>query len=134
MRHLYGLFLVGPPKHWVCINPFITGILQIKFCKILFISHLWNVNNDIICGGVLPYLGMVVGSEVMISVFEIFVPIVYLNSIRLTPSFCRNISFSLSHLVPEILGPKIGHIFHKNVLFNNLEAFCFNFLLDFLSS
>ncbi len=25
---------------------------------------------------------------------------------------------SLSHLVPEILGPKVGIIFHQNVLFN----------------
>ncbi len=28
------------------------------------------------------------------------------------------IGLSLSHLVPEILGPKFGLIFHQNVLFN----------------
>ncbi len=28
------------------------------------------------------------------------------------------IGLSVSHLVPEILGPKFGLIFHKNVLFN----------------
>ncbi len=43
----------------------------------------------------------------------------YLNTIRLTPSFCRKkIGLSLPHLVPEILGPKVGLIFHQNVFFN----------------
>ncbi len=45
--------------------------------------------------------------------------ILYLNTIRLTLSFSRKtIGLSLSHLVPEILGPKVGLIFHQNVLFN----------------
>ncbi len=36
------------------------------------------------------------------------------------PLFCRKkISLSLSHLVTETLGPKIGLIFHLNVLFNS---------------
>ncbi len=30
----------------------------------------------------------------------------------------KKISLSLSHLVPEILGTKVGQIFHQNVLFN----------------
>ncbi len=30
----------------------------------------------------------------------------------------KKIGLSLSHLVPEILGPKFGLIFHQNVLFN----------------
>ncbi len=34
-------------------------------------------------------------------------------------------------LVPEILGPKVGVMFHQNVLFNNFEAFSINFLLWF---
>ncbi len=38
---------------------------------------------------------------------------------------------SLSHLVPEILGPKVGLIFHQNVLFNRFKAFCINFPLMF---
>ncbi len=30
----------------------------------------------------------------------------------------KKIGWSLSHLVPEILGPKVGLIFHQNVLFD----------------
>ncbi len=43
----------------------------------------------------------------------------------------KKIGFSLSHLVPEILGPKVGLIFHQNVLFNRFKAFCINFPLIF---
>ncbi len=50
------------------------------------------------------------------------------------PSFCRKIGLSLSHSVPEILGPKVGLMFHQNVVFNSFEAFCINFLLDFRSN
>ncbi len=50
-------------------------------------------------------------------------------SIRLGPYFIpqhnpidplflqKKIGFSLSHLVPEILGPKVGLIFHQNLFF-----------------
>ncbi len=34
----------------------------------------------------------------------------------MTPSFCRKNGFAPSHLVPEILGPNVGLIFHQNVL------------------
>ncbi len=37
----------------------------------------------------------------------------------------------LSHLVPEILGNKVGLIFHQNILFNRFKAFCINFPLTF---
>ncbi len=30
----------------------------------------------------------------------------------------KKIGLSLSHLIPDILGPKLGLIFHQNVLFN----------------
>ncbi len=33
------------------------------------------------------------------------------------------IGLSLSHLVPEILGPKVGLSFHQNVLFNCFRHF-----------
>ncbi len=46
------------------------------------------------CSGLLPYLGMV-GRFHGDDLFW---------------------GFSLSHLVPEILGPKVGLIFHQNVL------------------
>ncbi len=47
--------------------------------------------------------------------------------------FClqKKIGLSLSHLVLEILGPKLGKFFQQNVLFNRFHAFCINFLLDF---
>ncbi len=50
------------------------------------------------------------------------------------PFYCREISLSLSHEVPEILGPKVGQIFHQNVWFNSFWAFCINFFLDFRSN
>ncbi len=37
----------------------------------------------------------------------------------------------LSHLLPEICGPKVDLIFHQNVLFISFEAFCMKFHLDF---
>ncbi len=60
-----------------------------------------------------------------------WVSFLYLNTIWLTPSFCINISLSLSHLIQEILGPKIGLFFHQNVLFDRFKTFCIKFLLDF---
>ncbi len=53
------------------------------------------------------------------------------NSILLTPSFCRKIGLCQSHLVPEIIWPKVGLIIHKNLFY--FEVFCTNFLLDFRS-
>ncbi len=49
------------------------------------------------------------------------------------PLSAEKISLSPSHLVPEIIGPKVDLIFHQNVLVNRFEAFCINFLLDFRS-
>ncbi len=89
-------------------------------------------------GWVLPYLHMVgrfCGDDPHFEDFQSnWVPILYPNTIQLTPSFCRKIGLSLSHLVPEILGPKFGLIFHQNVSVNRFEAFCINFLLDFQSN
>ncbi len=45
------------------------------------------------------------------------------------PLSAEKISLSLSHLVPEILGPKVGLIFDQNVLFNRFKAFYVNFPL-----
>ncbi len=44
-----------------------------------------------------------------------------------SPFSAEKISLSLSHLVPEILWPKVGLIFHQNVLVNRFDAFCINF-------
>ncbi len=41
------------------------------------------------------------------------------NLIEPLPLSAEKIGLSLSHLVPEILGPKVGLIFHQNVLFNS---------------
>ncbi len=87
-------------------------------------------------GGVLPYLCMVgrfCGDDPRFCDFQSdWVPILYLNTIRLTPSFSRKkICLSLSHLVPEILGPTVGLMFHHNVLFNRFKAFCINCHLIF---
>ncbi len=80
-------------------------------------------------GGGLLYLGMVGrfrGDDSRFGDFQSdWVLILYLTTIRLTPSFCRKKSVYLSYLVSYILGP---------VMFNRFEAFCINFLLDFRSN
>ncbi len=58
-------------------------------------------------------------SRVMTPIFEIFNPIgslFYVSSRShwpLSPVFAEKFGFSLSHLVPEILGPKVDLIFHQ---------------------
>ncbi len=53
----------------------------------------------------------------------------------LKPSFCRNkIGLSLSHLVPEILGPKVSLIFHLNVFFLQIFSILCQFTLNFRSN
>ncbi len=73
-------------------------------------------------GGVLTYLGMVErfrGDDPRFWDFlSDWVYILYLNTIWLTPFSAEKIGLSLSHLVPEILAPKVGVIFHQNVLLN----------------
>ncbi len=71
----------------------------------------------ILPGWVLPYLGMVGrfrSDDLHFWDFQSdWVPILYLNTIRLsTEKIDLSLSTSLSHLVPEILGPKVGLIFH----------------------
>ncbi len=43
----------------------------------------------------------------------------------------KNLVLSLSHLVPEILEPKHGLMFHPNVLFNSFKKFASIFPLVF---
>ncbi len=58
----------------------------------------------------------------MTPVFEIFDPIgsiFYTSTQSDGPPFsAEKICLSLSHFLPEILGPKVGVISHQNVLFN----------------
>ncbi len=58
----------------------------------------------------------------MTEVFEIFNPIgsIFIPQHNPIDLFFlqKKIGLSLSHLVPEILGPKVVVIFHQNVLFN----------------
>ncbi len=99
-------------------------------------------------GWVLPYLGMVgrfPGDNPRFGDFQSdCVPILYLNTIRLTPSFCRKkIGLFLSHLVPEILEPKFGLLDFKHfvsifiLIFNPIDpqyaAGGTPFLIDFRS-
>ncbi len=66
-------------------------------------------------------------------VFGIFDPIGFLLCLTMFRLTAEKFGLSLSHLVQEILEPKVGLIFHQNVLFNSFEAFYINFLLDFRS-
>ncbi len=56
-----------------------------------------------------------------------WVPILYLNIIFLQ----KKIGLSLSHVVPEILRPKVGLIFHKSVFFLQILSICINFSIIF---
>ncbi len=62
------------------------------------------------------------GSTVMTPGFEICDPtgsLFYVSTRSDCPLFLhKKICLSLSHLVPEILGPKVALPFHQNVLFN----------------
>ncbi len=88
-------------------------------------------------GGALPYLNMVGNFCSIDPRFLHFLiplcPFFMSNLILLIPSFCRKISLSISHLVPEIIWAKIGLIFHKHLSIDHFEAFDTNFLLDFQS-
>ncbi len=72
-------------------------------------------------GGVLPYLEMVGRFRRDDPRFGDFNPIgslFYTSSQSDWPLSAEKIGLSLSHLVPEILGPKIDLIIYKKVLFN----------------
>ncbi len=47
------------------------------------------------------------------------------------PLFAEKISFSPSHIVPEIIWPKVGLMFHQNLSFNYFKSLYTNFLLIF---
>ncbi len=49
------------------------------------------------------------------------------------PLSAEKICLSLSHLIPEIIWPKVGLFFHKSLSFDTFEAICTTFLLDFRS-
>ncbi len=73
-------------------------------------------------GGVLPYLGIVVrfhSDDPRFLRFSIQLGPYFIPQLNLIyPLFYKKIGLSLSHLVPEILGPKLDLMFHLNVLFN----------------
>ncbi len=69
-------------------------------------------------------------------VFEIFDPIgslIYASSSSDSPPLSaeRKSVCLLSHLVPEILGPKVGLIFHHNALLKSFKHFVSIFSLIF---
>ncbi len=86
-------------------------------------------------GGVLPYLGMVGkfrGYDPRFGDFQSdWVPILYPTQYNWPTLSTEKIGLSLSHLVQEILGSKVGLIFYQNVLFNRFNAFYINFPLIF---
>ncbi len=80
-------------------------------------------------GGGLPYLKLVENLHMIDPSFWHFpILIVWLNSIPLTPSFCIKICLFLSHIVPKIIGPNVGLIFHQNLSFLQFSIW-FLFLL-----
>ncbi len=48
----------------------------------------------------------------MFLIFSFWIIILLLYLIPFTPSFCRQKSVFPSHLVPKIIAPKVGLIFH----------------------
>ncbi len=98
------------------------------------VSPCWYEQFDMVWfqGSVLPYLGMVgrFHSDDPRFLFSIWLGSYGMHTRDLIdpPLSAEKISLSLSYLVPEILGPKVGLIFHQNVLFNSFWAVCMNFL------
>ncbi len=88
---------------------------------------------------VIPYLGMLgrfCGNDPGFGDFQSdLVPILYLNTIWLTPlsteKNCLSLSH-LSHLVPEILWSKIGQIFHQIYLLTDFRHFVSIFFFIFI--
>ncbi len=102
--------------------------------------HYSFVKSNAYPGRVLPYLGMVrrfcrddpvlglfnpnyTWTRPISSLAEDWVPILYLITIRLTPSFCKRINSSLSHLVPETLQHKVSLIFHQMYYLTDFKHF-----------
>ncbi len=97
--------------------------------------YYWKDRNWSGGGGGLPYLGMVGrfrGDDPHFGGFQTdWVPILYLNTIQLTPSFCRTkwlVSLTFSSIDPR-LGPNIGLIFHQNVFFWQILSILYQFSL-----
>ncbi len=132
---------------YVCqtIQPYVLPIIQFYVCRLMpkvaqySYTMQWSVcysemdinmcNRSIqtvTCtrgGGVLPYLGMVErfrGDDPPFLRFSIRLGLYFIPQRNPNDSFfsAETIGLSLSHLVPEILGPKVAVIFHQNVLFN----------------
>ncbi len=105
---------------------------QGRHCRHL-LMHAWlycslpseklSGNHKHITWWVLPYLGMVGKFLSENPVFEILNPICSLlyasNESDWPPLSAQIIGTSLSHLVSEIFGPKVGLNFHQSVLFNS---------------
>ncbi len=78
-------------------------------------------------GCIRPYLCIVVrfcGDDPRLWDFQSdCVPILYLTTIRVTPSFCRKIGLFVSYLVTMILGPTHGIFFTKMYYLTDLRHF-----------
>ncbi len=115
-RHVSNIIITHFFSHILCIEykHLIFGCCLICWC-------LWLVQP---LGRVLLNLGMVGrfrGDDPRFWDFQSeWVPILCLSTFSDWCSLsAEKIGLSLSQLVPEILGPKIGKIFHQNVLFNS---------------
>ncbi len=97
--------------------------------KIIFGYFWWGGR------GVLPYLvGRSRGDDPRLGIFNPTSSLFYTSTQSNwppPPHSVEKIGLSLSHLLPEILGPKVGLIFYQNVLFNRFKVFCINFPLIF---
>ncbi len=110
----YTYILTG---HVICLHTTNYSIFNIQdFIYWLCIS-IWD------CFGPGRYLGMVgmfySDDPCFWDFLSEWVRILCLITTWLTPSFCGKISLSLSHLVPEILGPKVGLICRQYVLYSS---------------
>ncbi len=105
----------------------VTLMYKSQQSKPVFITSIFLLYGTCLCdptpGWVLPYLGMVGRFR------DDYPCIFYFKSdwslfdassrSDVPPLSVEKIGLSLSHLVPEILEPKVGLLFHQNILFNN---------------
>ncbi len=87
--------------------------------------------------GALTYLNMVGNFHSIDPCFWYFSipsgPFLWTTRSYWPPLSAEKIGLSLSHLVPEIIWPKVGLIFHTYLTVDHFKAFCTNFRYDFRS-
>lgn len=119
------------------IRPIDPRIAPLRSCWVPFFNHCKNPLFPR-WGGALPYFKLVRNFFTIAPHFCHFLisldPIYAKIDRTAPPPLCTKKSVSLTHLVLDIIAPKVGQFFHQNLSFESFEAFCTNSFIDFRSS